>query len=770
MRPAPPRNRHPFALALALLAAGCGSSATSPDAGRAEASASATDANTDRPALAVDGATAPANSPPDGAAPGTAGDVAAADLAPREAGPTPTPEAVCDGGLLVFPGFAEIAAHSRPLDRVIVASSYHRLLYIADPGACAARTVVLPRPALGIGVSADGARATVGLDGAIVDVDLRTGAVGTPVLVPGAPESWLTDGRQGLHFVSVPFLSSSGTTDPDRAFVSINLDTQQLKRDYRVRGRGRLVPHPTSGLAFWISGSDFDTQLFDVSAGEAVPRGRGDFGSGDEPCGHLAFSEDGRRAVTACGQVLAFTAGGNPAFTRERTLESFQRQQDRAATIDFAANRIASARWEAFSRPEGREIRLWDASDGKLLGNFPTPILEGSTSRARPLRVFLRADGQRFYTLVESGAYRETRHALAVMAQPATPSVWPKASQAPVETDDYGLIRHLGGTPALETLGPGRILPFDVRAAAFSRQRGLLAVAALKPSPAVHLLHPSTGAQRSLPLPAEAVAAAIDDASGLLAVGHRMGVTLVDLNTSMLTRELTITEVRDLSFGPPGKLWVGTGTMYSPRTSSADLATGTLASLPSVLWLRLHPDGMRAYAGGGSDVLRYSVAGDTLRQAARGNSSDLVAPVCLPVAFDVAPRLFTSCGRIIALATDGTTDLRPGGALEGWPSITHGDLVPGGDRALAIGGGLIPAPLVSSNGARELRLFRAPLWAIERRFELGEIPGLITSGAPTRAFGRYVFVDSSGHRAYVVAAPLEGGTEMNDTVLLTVDF
>src|SRR4051794_17439692 len=85
-------------------------------------------------------------------------DGGSADFDPVDAGPmtfprgtlVPIPAATCVNGAVMIPLRLDVAAYSRTLDRVVVASTSHRALYIIDPEGCSARAVVLPRPALGI--------------------------------------------------------------------------------------------------------------------------------------------------------------------------------------------------------------------------------------------------------------------------------------------------------------------------------------------------------------------------------------------------------------------------------------------------------------------------------------------------------------------------------------------------------------------------------------------------------------------------------------------
>jgi hypothetical protein len=659
----------------------------------------------------------------------------AADVIPDDApAPMPPMEPRCDRGILMFPLAAKIAAYSRILDKVIVGASTHRALWIADVATCSARTVLLPRPALGLALDVEGTHAVVGLAGAAVSVDLRTGDVGKPVATPSEAWGVAVDARGGIHTALV-----QGSDDfSSSPIISLDPATGQTRVGLPVGNDGVFVRHPLGRRFYWVQSSLGDVSrrvmAFDVSSGVAV-QDQSFLDRTVDTCGRMALSPDGAQMVTGCGTVFRSTDSG---FTPDPgALE----QATRSLDLDVAGGRVALVQAVPVNgistNGEGRQVRLYDLATRKLVRTFEPPQVAGDA--ATSARVFLNQAGTRVAVLLVRPSYRDPVYALAQVGDdvPATPPP-PDAGVSPAPEE--GVVRVLPGVPPLEPMPAARVLDYDVLGAAYAPSRDLLLLASGLPRAAVKLADARTLAGTSLDLPALPSAVAVDEASGRFAVGHAKGVSLGELS-GRLTGELAVDGVSRLLYAPDGRLWIFAGPrhglrIYDPVRGVLGPETGDGDSFASE-GLTPHPDGQRSYAAGTHYLERFERGTDFFGSNLLVETP-LYGTVCAPLAFtDSGEHLLTSCGRVFQLSPIANDDLRYAGALEGL-SPPFGSMVIGslyGERFVASG-----EPV-----SGELRVFSGPLWNIVRRFELPPANG--SSSAKARA--RFVLPGRDG-RVHVI--------------------
>jgi hypothetical protein len=729
------RHRGLIAASAAWALAGCGSagdrerdSSIALDAGAGIADLAPMEASAAASEVAFDDLAAPDDlRASDGVAPVDAAAVmpdegAAADVMPGDApAPTPPMEPRCDRSILRFPMAAEIAAYSRTLDKVIVGSAAHRALWITDVRACSARTLLLPRPALGLAVDVEGTHAVVGLAGGVVSVDLRTGELGKPIATPSEASGVVVDARGGIHTALV------GGSDYAHGSPVISLDpmTGQTRVGPQVDNNGTFVPHPLGRRFYWVGAVDWGVTAFDVSTSTAVQTQT--FLNRDlDTCGRMAFSTDGAQMVTGCGAVFRTTDTG---FTPDPgRLEQVTASRD----LHVAGGRVTLVPAPAVPYdPQNvaeRQVRLYDLASRKLLRTFDPPQVDAG-GPATPTRVFLNDTGTRVAVLLVRESYNNPIYALAQVGDDV-PAVGPSPDAGVSPGAESGVVRDLPGVPPLEPMPAPRPLDIDVLGAASAPDRDLLLLASGLPTAAVKLANARTLAGPSLALPAVPRVVAVHEASGRFAVGHAKGVSIGELS-GRLTGELMVEGVDRLLFAPDGRLWIITGMAYQHRLRIYDPVSGVLGqevgdSFAPFEGLMPHPSGQRSY-GAGRDLERLEM---TTGFTAKRVETDLYGTLCAPLGFtESGEHLFTSCGRVFQLSPMAADDLRYAGALEGLARPMVATSLPG-QKFVATG-----EPVQG-----ELRVFSGPLWTIVRRFELPPLSG----PSPAKARARFVLPGRNG--------------------------
>jgi len=297
-----------------------------------------------------------------------------------------TIEAHCERDMLWFPLPAELSVYSRALDRVVLASAQHRVLWIAEPSVCAARALVLPQPAMGLALNVAETRAVVGLAGAVVAIDLQSAELGPTLATPSEASGVSVDWRGGVHTAKVGF-----DGDVDRSpIVSLDTNTGQTRLGPLVDNAGVFVTHPLGRTLYWVSTRFERVAAFDLSASIAVPIASFHDGSAGDvrTCGLLAFAPDGQLAVTGCGTVLRTTNDGFELVPAQRD------ELAEARAVHVSGGRVALIPAlpypPADSNGEGLPVHLYDLATRKLLQGFEPPRLVPS-ARPRPARAFLNA-------------------------------------------------------------------------------------------------------------------------------------------------------------------------------------------------------------------------------------------------------------------------------------------------------------------------------------------------------------------------------------------
>jgi hypothetical protein len=612
-------------------------------------------------------------------------------------GPTaPTGEITCLDGMVLLPDFvyADVSVYSRPLDRVVVGSQGNRWLWIVDVGACSAQTLVLPRDPISLALHDQQRQVLVGMDGAVVSVDVATGALGSMTFFPGEADQMVAD-PGGRIYLAGP-ASSRGGHAP---LMTVDLKTGAHQLGPEVDGPGRLVLHPDGHRLYWVpawdelDGVDRPMVPFDVTGGHPEPRPL------SQPyafkhCGNVVFSEDGTRAVSGCGELLR----DHPADAIDLQSDGITFQpRSTGRAIDFAHGEILSAAPIPI-------VNTYDGTTGAELQSYQLPSYDYPT--ARPPRyqsvawnAHLRADGQGLYVLFEFGV-TASRFGLAAYGPGAMASdrFIPVAHDPP---DFYGP----GGAPPPRTVMKDRSLDWNVRQAGFSRRRKLLLLATASPAPAVHLYDPATRADRAVSLPSDALSLDVRDDDDLAAVAHAGGVSLIDL-ASATARELPVDDVSSALLTSGGQAWLVSGPPTARVLRAMVTATGMVGApipAPPFASLVIHPDGTRAYATDRQRVTRLDLGASTAQETA--HAAVLAATDCGSTLLATADRLFLDCGLILALDPQPGSDLVHVGSLEAYGSGQRMAFLPdGGQGALAT--------LNSQSG----RVYRPPLWAIDRQF------------------------------------------------------
>jgi hypothetical protein len=639
-------NRLARALGLAaLVAAGacCG------DGDPAEGDADARDAGDAATSDASDAATRDARDAAD----------ARADTTPPKVGP---PNACTPGGgWFDLPYTVASAAWSRALNLVVLRPETEHAIYLMNPDTCAAARIAVPRLPSAVAVSPSGKEVAVGHDGLVSIVDLERGGVRASFGIP-APATELAYDDAGHVLVFSRTLAAIPTQ-----LLVVDPAAGTVTAAGALDGGGHLRATPDGAGVFW---TDDDQTSADGTARVVVGRSPLMDASPTTPSCHDLFpTDDGRRLVTACGTVLDLDAAHDLLAAGALAGVARVLHADTLVEKDLVAVMPASA--PDTSPPTDGSVRVYHTSDLSFVGTLPLPILDTGFEHQTPhgRYVFLRADGARAYALARRQPGQAPVDGIAVL-DPAAAGL-----EAPEMLSVTSSFPHRDGLPLPATLMRTAVtVPFRVTGAAYSRTLDRLVMSSDRPSDAVYLVDPATGASTKVAEPSGPGAVTLREDGLVAAITRSGGVTFLDLESRSIRREAD-GPATSVAFGKPPEVLIAADASTS---SWLDLETGARRAASTTTE---QTPGFSTVPG--TDVF-YSLRAHTLLRhddvIAAGDPSFDLAPFVSPEAIvrpcatpfwitEDGSHLVLDCARVFALSPDRSGDLRYVGILE-WESAT----------------------------------------------------------------------------------------------------
>lgn len=280
------------------------------------------------------------------------------------------------------------------------------------------------------------------------------------------------------------------------------------------------------------------------------------------------------------------------------------------------------------------------------------------------------------------------------------------------------------------------------------------------------LLDPQSGATRTVALPLEPVAVSVAPDGRTAAVAHDAFVSIVDLAAATLTATIpTTTDASDVVLAGDGFAYVFPETDQWVEVHVVDIAgrvelpTSNRHAIYERLHARLHPSGTAIYSVERSltpvDIERLDVKGGVVSDA-HDSPYHGDYPMCENLWFtESGDRVFNACGTVFRATPGGSDDL-----------VYAGRLASSGDRSTPL-----YAWVVHSGVRKQVYALTAPSrsrtgaapasHALPSRIDVhGEdflqreqsldVPCLQTKVGKQAVQGRYVFVDPTGARLYVL--------------------
>ena len=217
-------------------------------------------------------------------------------------------------------------------------------------------------------------------------------------------------------------------------------------------------------------------------------------------------------------------------------------------------------------------------------------------------------------------------------------------------------------------------LTFRVTDAGYSRALDRLVMSSTRPTDAVYLVDPATGAATSLPSPANPSTIMVRDDGLVAAVTRDGGVTFIDLQKRTVLREVE-GPATSVAFGPFPEVLIATDASTS---SWLNLETGAARAASTAagqgLAFSTVPDTNTFYAMQDRTLVRHDdtiAAGDPAFDLAPFASiTAIVRPCATPFWItDDGSHLVLDCARVFSLSSDRARDLQYLGILE-WESTT----------------------------------------------------------------------------------------------------
>jgi hypothetical protein len=678
-----------------------------------------------------------ANDRPD--APG--GDAPDASNAASDGGGDGPPLAVCQPGGRWFdlPYLARTAAYSRALDALLILPTTQRALRIVDPETCSDRTVALPRLGSSLALAPSGRSVAVGHDGSVSIVDLQTFTVQAtfPTRRPASEIGFDANGRVQLFTrseLSVPLETIDATSGALRLGTINNLG-----------GDGHLRITPDGQSLYWLADETTTSgsiQRVDLETGAlGIDRSRlGELAV----CHDLFPGDDSKLLFTACGTVVRTSAtDATQDLTFQGTLEGLP-------SILHLDSLAAKGVIVAIPKPPlsgtrdvSQRIQVNETSYFNRVKTIPLPTLnDGASTSSPPLGrfVFIRSDGLHYYVIARRGAASGGLGADGV---------------ARIDASDPGGDAGMPAVPVPGTGGSSRGLPtalalpraqamldFQVADAAYSRTLNRVVATSTKPTVAVKLVDPDSGAADTIATPAQPSSVFVDAEGRTAAVLRSGGVTFIDLVGRTVLREREIPS-KHVAFVSPTRVLVDDGT--NGGISWLDLGTGIATPAFS--------SSFSSYGVGavpGTSTFYTSTAGDgrlTRHDQTAVFSGDPYFPLDLlqlpssnlfscGTAFQIAgdgSSAILDCGGVIKLAAAKADDLVYAGSLELTPSVSQSVYAPASHRFY-----VLPATLQGSDsiyaGLAQIAVYDDRWLNLLALIDPGTFPGTTVVGQLQRLF------------------------------------
>ena len=742
--------------------------------------------------------------------------------------PTGMSDAITVHVLADQPGFVRLgtdvvdAEYDAQHERLVLVGAMPPQLQIWGVGLREPITIELPSAPTCVSVSPDGASAAVGHDGRVTLVDLQTLVV-SATWVCSADALDIVHGGNGFAYVfpksdqwqSIRCIDLDAGIETDSGQSSIYAGTFARKRPGALAVYGAQ-----NGL------NSPSIERYSIASGTALFEQRSPYLGAYETGGNLWFDEPGTRILTRSGTILRLSddLGADMAFAGHLPIRGDVVWADHHGAGDGWFATIPAADDTRIDFTNGD---LLDSAGTRELPAFSTL---GEAVDAHGRWVFLSADGNTAYVIARADASGGLINDHAIIRFDLTPVVgiaitgpaadavlggsftvsfrttaWPPPAGGSVKWSLDGVPRgevtgpfqvggmedgalsigdHVVRVELIDHLGmptgisdaitvhvhadqPGLVrLGMDVVDAEFDAEHDRLVLVGAMP-PQMQIWGASLAEPITIELPLAPTCVSVSPDGASAAVGHDGWVTLVDLQTLVVSAKwVCSTDARDIVHGGNGFAYVFPKPDQWQAIRCIDLATGDETdsgegSLNSPTSARKQPGALAVYGAQSgvspSDIERYSISSGT---AEVGRDSPYHGDLEMGGNLwfnDAGTRILTQAGNLFQATDDPFTDMTYAGHLPQRSSVVWAD-----------------------HGGPEDGWFATIPMAEDTRIEVVDgnlltpldtfaLPAFSTLKGTVASHGRWVFLSADGHAAHVVAQADASGGLVNDFAVITYD-